>query len=69
LKIQFETAKKDKEIELLNKDNEIKSLQLGHQQASLLASRLKPKKIKADPADEQLDGNPGAEIIRGSKRS
>jgi signal transduction histidine kinase len=33
MKIQYETEKKDKEIELLNKDNEIKSLQLSRQKA------------------------------------
>ncbi len=33
LKLQYETEKKDKEIELLNKDNEIKSLQLSKQKA------------------------------------
>ncbi len=33
LKIQYETEKKDQEIELLNKDNEIKSLQLSKQKA------------------------------------
>ncbi len=33
LKLQYETEKKDQEIELLNKDNEIKSLQLSRQKA------------------------------------
>jgi signal transduction histidine kinase len=33
LKFQYETEKKDKEIELLNKDNEIKALQLSRQKA------------------------------------
>ncbi len=33
LKLQYETEKKDQEIELLNKDNEIKSLQLSKQKA------------------------------------
>jgi signal transduction histidine kinase len=33
MKIEYETGKKDQEIELLNKDNEIKSLQLSKQKA------------------------------------
>jgi len=33
LQLQYETEKKDQEIELLNKDNEIKSLQLSKQKA------------------------------------
>jgi signal transduction histidine kinase len=33
MKIEYETEKKDQEIELLNKDNEIKSLQLSKQKA------------------------------------
>lgn len=44
LKIQFETEKKDKEIALLNKDNEIKSLQLIKQEATLRNSRLEAEK-------------------------
>jgi signal transduction histidine kinase len=44
MKIQYETEKKDREIELLNKDNEIQALQLKQQQASLLASRLESEK-------------------------
>jgi signal transduction histidine kinase len=44
VKIQYETEKKDQEIELLNKDNEIKALELQQQEASLLASRLDAEK-------------------------
>ena len=44
LKIQFETEQKDKELELLNKDNSIKALQLDQQETSLRASRLETEK-------------------------
>ena len=46
LQVKYETEEKDKEITLLNKDNEIKSLQLKQQQAVLLASRLETKNEK-----------------------
>ena len=48
MKIQYETEKKDREIELLNKDNEIKSLQLAQQQVSLLAARLEAEKNQSE---------------------
>ena len=41
--VQFESEKKDREIALLNKENEIKALRLESQQDSLLASRLMAK--------------------------
>jgi signal transduction histidine kinase len=44
LKIQFETEKKDQEIELLNKDNSIKALQLEQQETSLRTSFLESEK-------------------------
>ena len=44
LLVQFESQKKDREIELLNKDNKIKSLQLEQQEASLRASRLESER-------------------------
>jgi signal transduction histidine kinase len=44
MKIQYETEKKDREIELLNKDNEIKALQIKKQEVSLRASRLEAEK-------------------------
>jgi signal transduction histidine kinase len=47
LKIQYETEKKDREIELLNKENEIKALQLNQQKVSLLASRLEAEKTQS----------------------
>lgn len=40
LKIQYEVEKKDKEIELLNKENEIQDLKLNEQQAALLLAKL-----------------------------
>jgi|GEM_PF-526842 len=44
MKIRFETEKKDREIELLGKENSIKSLQVERQEASLLASQLQLEK-------------------------
>jgi signal transduction histidine kinase len=43
-KIQYETEKKDKEIALISKENEIKSLQLTKQEAILRNSRLESEK-------------------------
>lgn len=40
LKIQYEVEKKDKEIELLNKENEIKKLKLNEQRGALLLAQL-----------------------------
>jgi signal transduction histidine kinase len=48
MKIQYETEKKDREIELLNKDNEIKALQLNQQKVSLQASRLEAEKNQSE---------------------
>ena len=48
MKIQYETEKKDREIELLNKDNEIKALQLNQQKVSLLASSLEVEKNQSE---------------------
>lgn len=44
MKIRFETEKKDREIELLGKENSIKSLQVERQAASILASKLQLEK-------------------------
>jgi signal transduction histidine kinase/tetratricopeptide (TPR) repeat protein len=44
LKIQYETEKKDKEIELLNKENELKAAKVKQQEIWLLASRLEAEK-------------------------
>ncbi|HYV90313.1 MAG TPA: tetratricopeptide repeat protein [Chitinophagales bacterium] len=44
LKIQFETEKKDQEIELLSKENEIKALQVKQEHTSMLASKLETEK-------------------------
>jgi len=43
LRIQYETEKKDKEIELLNKEKDIKALQLREERTLLLASQLEAK--------------------------
>jgi signal transduction histidine kinase/uncharacterized protein HemY len=48
LQIQYETEKKDQEIELLNRDNKIKALQLDQQKASLLASKLEAERQKSE---------------------
>ena len=48
MKIQYETEKKNREIELLNKDNEIKALQLEQQQVSLIASQLEAEKNQSE---------------------
>ena len=46
LKVQYETEKKDHEIEVLNKENEIKALELERQKVSLWASQLQAQTDK-----------------------
>jgi signal transduction histidine kinase len=46
LKIKYETEKKDQEIALLNKDNEIKALQLKQQKVSIINAALESEKNK-----------------------
>jgi len=48
IKIQYKTDKKDREIELLSRENKIKALQLDQQKASLLASKLKAERQQSE---------------------
>ena len=47
IRIRYETEKKEREIEMLNKDNDIKSLYIKEQKASLLASTLEAESRKS----------------------
>ncbi len=48
IKIKYETDKKDNEINLLNKENELKNAKVKEQQAALMISRLREEKNKKE---------------------
>ena len=64
MKIRFETEQKDREIELLGKENSIKSLQVERQAASLLASKLQLEKNQ----NEILAQSAGIALMKKEKQ-
>lgn len=57
LKLQYETEKKDREIELLNRENSLKTLRFEQQQVTLLASELEldNKQLQLARTQEELN--------------